>query len=243
MQKPRVLITMLITVATLCLLGACANTPVITSSEKAVAKPATADFTRPNHPQTEACQAPDYHTLDSIVRVATLEVGGGDASGVVIAPNVVLTAAHVLEGNEAGLVYIGQRYKKAVVLGEDPYSDLVLLGVGTENLEPIALSEMSLRISEAVWAVGYPLAQQRTTTQGEFFSYRNGGLLTSAEIKAGSSGGGLLRCENGKFRLAGMVQSYLAYYRHGEPVSYPKRSISVPADAILAFVHIHGIEL
>lgn len=187
------------------------------------------------------CNAPGFDTLDAIVRVANGSTGGGDGSGVVIAPNVVLTAAHVLEDASVGMVYIGSNYKRATILGLDPHTDLALLMVGTENLEPIQISDRGLATNESVWAVGYPLALDQTTTRGEFFHYRNGGLLTSAGIDAGSSGGGLLHCEHGKFKLAGMIRSYLARVSQGQTIAIPHRSIAVPADAIEAFMNLHGV--
>lgn len=189
----------------------------------------------------KTCSPDNAMALASVVRVANFDTEGGDGSGVVIAPNVVLTAAHVLDHQESGLVYIGSQYKKAMVLGRDTSADLALLMVGTENIEPIPLSRRGLRSNEAVWAVGYPLALAQSTTYGEFLRYRNGGLLTTAEIDAGSSGGGLLHCENGQVRVAGMIRSYMAYYKDGVPVRLPGRSIAVPASAIEAFVALHGL--
>lgn len=224
------------------LLAACARPSLrSTGSEQPVIHSSPDDTGVKLH--VDSCHAPGLVTLDSIVRVAALETGGGDASGVVIAPNLVLTAAHVLGGEDVGLVYIGQQYRQALVLGRDVQSDLALLGVGTDLLIPISISRNVLADDEAVWAVSYPLAQQQITTRGQFFYYREGGLLTSAAIDAGSSGGGLLRCINGEFSLAGMIRSYMAYYRQGKQVMVPERSISVPAETIEAFVHLNGFEL
>ncbi len=223
------------------ILSACAETPVKPSAIPAslTSEPARANHVA--HYQHVRCNNPGFETLDAIVRVANTSTGGGDGSGVVIAPNVVLTAAHVLEDSSVGMVYIGNHYKFATILGRDPYSDLALLMVGTENLEPIQISDRGLAVNESVWAVGFPLALDQTTTTGEFFRYRNGGLLTSAGIDAGSSGGGLLHCERGQFKLAGMIRSYLARVKHGQAVAIPHRSISVPADAIEAFMNLHGV--
>jgi len=220
-------------------LGACS-----TNSHTVVAGPQSATLITPASlaAHYQACAPNNPNTLASVVRVANFAADGGDGSGVVIAPNVVLTAAHVLDHEEAGLVYIGEQYKKAVVLGRDARADLALLMVGTENIEPIPLSRRGLHENEEVWAVGYPLALSQSTTQGEFLRYRNGGLLTSASIDAGSSGGGLLHCENGQVRVAGMIRSYMAYYHNGVPVRLPERSIAVPAAAIEAFVILHGLK-
>ena len=223
------------------LLSACAETRVKPSSIPASLASEPAPINLVAQYQHVRCNSPGFNTLDAIVRVANTSTGGGDGSGVVIAPNVVLTAAHVLEDSTVGMVYIGSHYKEATILGRDPFSDLALLMVGTENLEPIQISDRGLAINESVWAVGFPLALDQTTTTGEFFRYRNGGLLTSADINAGSSGGGLLHCEHGQFKLAGMIRSYLARVKHGQAIAIPHRSISVPADAIEAFMNLHGV--
>ncbi|MEM7081884.1 MAG: serine protease [Pseudomonadota bacterium] len=234
----------------LCLLWLVGSALLLTACAETRIKPASTHYSVTATPQAANlvahhahidCRSPDYETLDAIVRVASITTNGGDGSGVVVAPNVVLTAAHVLEGASVGLVYIGNHYKEATVLGRDAYSDLALLMVGTENLQPIQISDRGLVTNESVWAVGFPLALDQSTTKGQFYRYRNGGLLTSAGIDAGSSGGGLLHCERGTFKLAGMIRSYLARVRQGEAVAIPNRSISVPADAIEAFINLHGV--
>lgn len=232
--------TLLVFSATL-LAASCAESRIKpdTTSAAVTTAPSSASHV-PVYPHLH-CKKPGYDTLDAIVRVANISTGGGDGSGVVIAPNIVLTAAHVLEDSTVGLVYIGSQYKEATIIGRDTYSDLALLMVGTENLEPIQISDRGLVSNESVWAVGFPLALDQATTTGEFFRYRNGGLLTSAGIDAGSSGGGLLHCEHGQFKLAGMIRSYLARMQQGEAVAIPHRSISVPADAIEAFMSLHGV--
>lgn len=226
----------------LLLIAACAESRIKPDASALVTTQPASTSHVPVYPHIR-CNNPGFNTLDSIVRVANVSTGGGDGSGIVIAPNIVLTAAHVLEDSQIGLVYIGSQYKEATIIGSDPYSDLALLMVGTENLQPIQISDRGLVSNESVWAVGFPLALDQATTEGEFFRYRNGGLLTSADIDAGSSGGGLLHCEHGKFKLAGMIRSYLARYNQGHPIAIPNRSISVPADAIEAFMSLHGVSL
>lgn len=237
----RPLLRSLLTVGSVLLLVACAETRVKPEAVTAqtTTQPPVASHV-PVYPHIH-CRRPTFDTLDAIVRVANASTGGGDGSGVVIAPNIVLTAAHVLEDSTVGLVYIGNQYKEATIIARDPYSDLALLMVGTGQLEPIQISDRGLVTNESVWAVGFPLALDQATTKGEFFRYRNGGLLTSAGIDAGSSGGGLLHCEHGQFKLAGMIRSYLARIQQGKPVAIPHRSISVPADAIEAFMSLHGV--
>lgn len=187
------------------------------------------------------CDAPPNEMLRSVVRVASLD--GGDASGVVVAHDRVLTAAHVVEGDYRALVYINRTYRDAVVVGEDLENDLALLAVDTDNLPALDISDSRLLAAETVWAVGYPLALELTTTQGHFQNTVNGALYTSAPINAGASGGGLFRCYNGHYELAGMIRGYGAVWRGGRLMRVKDLSISVPAREIVQFATRHGTSL
>lgn len=184
--------------------------------------------------QPEMCIDPDETLLASVVRVATGD--GGDASGVVIGPDRVLTAAHVVTGAPRTLVMVDGGYREAAVLAMDEDADLALLGVGTGALRPLRLARSDLSAYEPVWAIGYPLALEQTTTRGRFNSITNGRLYASAPIQAGSSGGGLLRCRQGRFELAGIIRGYGARWLGGRLVSLPDLSIATPAEHIEHFV-------
>ncbi len=186
--------------------------------------------------QIDDCTSPGPSSFEAIVRVATGD--GADGSGVVVDHNRVITAAHVIEDDDVTLVWVDNGYRPAQVLATDMKTDLALLSVSTGLLQPLRLAQTGPRQQEPVWAVGYPLALDLTTTHGEFQKWNNGSLFTSAPIKAGNSGGGLLRCEHGRFELAGMVRAYGAVYRDGELYSLEDSlSISVPASTIQAFIN------
>ena len=92
------------------------------------------------------CSRPNAEVLKSIVRVASVD--GADASGVVIAPNRVLTAAHVVDDHYRALVYINSEYRDALVVATDPSTDLALLAVTTDHLQPIRVSHHTLLVEE-----------------------------------------------------------------------------------------------
>lgn len=189
----------------------------------------------------QQCTHPDADVLDSIVRVASVD--GADASGVVIASDRVLTAAHVVENHYRALVYIAGVYRDALVIATDPSTDLALLAVDTGHLQPIRVSHNTLLIEEPVWTVGFPLALDQKTSSGVYQNHVNGAIYASASTNAGASGGGLLRCGKGDYELAGMIRGYGAYWREGELQRIEDLSISVPAEIIASFALTAGIEL
>lgn len=187
------------------------------------------------------CDQPNHETLSSVIRVASTD--GSDASGVVIARNRVLTAAHVVDNNPNALVYINGAYRPAQVMARDLANDLALLSTNTADLAPIRISSNSLFMSEPVWTVGFPLAMEQTANFGRYQQHINGAIHSSASTNAGASGGGLLRCKHGDFELAGMIRGYGAYWDAGELHRIEDLSISVPANTISDFAVSAGISL
>lgn len=184
--------------------------------------------------EPRVCNSPDELVLRSVVRVATGD--GGDASGVVVAQGKVLTAAHVVSGSDLAMVSVDGNYRRAELLGTDTIADLALLSVDTGSLRPLPLARKTLYSFEQVWAIGYPLALEQVTTHGFFRNFAHGRLFASAPIQAGASGGGLMRCENGHFELAGLIRGYGAYRVGDELVPLPDLSIHTPAEQIQRFV-------
>ncbi len=79
------------------------------------------------------------------------------ASGVIYAPDTVLTASHVLEREEDLTVGVGDgRTLPARFVGRDPSSDLAVLKVEGLNAEAAAPAEGEARIGQLALAVGSP---------------------------------------------------------------------------------------
>lgn len=180
------------------------------------------------------CGWPDSDSLQAVLPVAAED--GSYASGVVVAQNRVLTAAHAIAPDTRVFVGVQNVYRKARVLLIDPATDLAVLSVDTGSIEPLRIANADPRISEQVWAVGFPRAQAKTTSVGVFQKKMRGALHTSAPIDSGQSGGGLLSCEGGSYRLAGMLRGYGAYIKGGEYVKLENHSVSVAAATIQSFV-------
>jgi len=186
----------------------------------------------------ENCSWPDSASLQAVLPVAAED--GSYASGVVVAQNRVLTAAHVIAPDTRVFVGIADVYRVARVLLIDPETDLAVLSVDTGSIRPLRIASQDPRISEQVWAVGFPRAQAKTTSVGVFQKKMRGALHTSAPIDSGQSGGGLLSCEGGAYSLAGMLRGYGAYLEGGRYVKLENHSVSVAAATIQNFVQLQS---
>ena len=184
------------------------------------------------------CGWPDSTSLQAVLAVAAED--GSYASGVVVARNRVLTAAHAISPGTRVFVGVRSQYRRARVISVDTENDLAVLSVDTGSIIPLSIAAKEPRLSEPVWAVGFPRAQAKTTSFGVFQKKMQGALHTSAPIDSGQSGGGLLSCEAGRYSLAGMLRGYGAYYRGGEYVKLQNHSVSVAATTIQHFVQANN---
>jgi len=180
------------------------------------------------------CVWPDDKTLEAILPVATDH--GSHASGVVFAPNRVLTAAHAIDGAGQFFVRVQDGFRRATLLLIDRQNDLAVLSVDTHDITPVPLSLGQPSQSQTVWAVGFPKAQGMTTSAGVFQRNRSGALHTSAPIDSGQSGGGLLTCNQGSYQLLGMLRGYGAYLSGDRYVKLQNHSVSVAAATIQRFI-------
>lgn len=180
------------------------------------------------------CALPGEHTKASIVRV--IANNKDFSSGVVVSKNRVITVAHALEkANAVSIQYKGQ-HREASILSLDKHTDLALLATDTGNLRAIDLSENELKPQEPVWSVAFPMAMSQRTELGLFHRTFNNRLLTSTHANQGSSGGGLLRCHQGSFELAGVIHGYVAI-QVGHDRFNSGDSTSVPASRIRYFLN------
>ncbi len=180
------------------------------------------------------CEWPDELALEAILPIAT--DNGSHASGVVIARNKVLTAAHAVKGAGRFFVKVDEGFQLANLILIDHQSDLAVLSVDTKNITPIPFTQAEPNHQQAVWAVGFPRAQGITTSSGVFQRNRSGALHTSAPIDSGQSGGGLLTCYQGNYQLLGMLRGYGAYLSGDRYVKLQNHSVSVAATTIQRFV-------
>jgi serine protease DegQ len=130
--------------------------------------------------------------------------GGGLGSGVLMsADGYVLTNNHVVQGAGAVAVEVGEGTPaKAEVVGTDPETDLAVLKIDAQDLQPIALGDSDgVQIGDVVLAIGNPFGVGQTVTQGivsgtgrnrvGINTFENF-IQTDAAINPGNSGGALV---------------------------------------------------
>jgi len=136
------------------------------------------------------------------VGAATVAIGRAPrGSGVVVAPDRVLTNSHNLRDRTTQVTF-EDRSDQAAVLAVDAASDLAVLEVSTEGIEPLSWAEAAPGVGAAVFAVargargtrlsvGFVAATQRAF-RGPGGRPIGGGLEHTAPMARGSSGGPLV---------------------------------------------------
>lgn len=149
--------------------------------------------------------------IEGVVRttspsVVAVEHRFGQGSGIVIAADgYVATNSHVVRGMKRLEVEVapGERIP-AELVGDDPASDLAVLGIGNQGLASLPLlEERRVRVGQLVLAIGNPLRLDRSVSLGVVSALDRtlpgargraleGLVQTDAAINPGSSGGPLL---------------------------------------------------
>lgn len=179
------------------------------------------------------CSAPDSRTKSGIVKI---EGDASAGSGVVVAPGLVLTAAHVVAGMDRIDVVVQRRTRGAQLISRDTSIDLALLAVDTSGLEPLQWRRSALDETTPVWAVGYAFGKRLKTGKGKFRTVANRLIYTSAPVNFGQSGGGLLSCENGQHVLTGIIRAFGATKKNGKLVRRNDISVATRTDDSRLFV-------
>ena len=152
-------------------------TPTVTATARACDDPTAAARVRP-----------------SVVRI---EAGRGMGTGVVVAPDLVITAEHVVETVQSvRLALADGRTTTATVLARRPQQDLALLRAATTGLTPAAWGDdRALRPGQPLLALGFALGipGEPSLTGGRFSARRAERgvdlIQTDAPLNPGNSGG------------------------------------------------------
>jgi S1-C subfamily serine protease len=174
----------------------------------------------------QAAQPPSVPTRieASVVLVRSRREGihARQGSGVVVAPGLVATNAHVLDGGLGVTVHQGGVAWPVARVILDPGRDVGLLSVPGLNLPPVPMAPEPQRPGQPVWVVGYPGGRGPVGTSGTLRGlwFLGGSRLfqSDAPTAPGSSGGGLFDAEG---RLLGLATLTFT--------SSPNLNFSVPA--------------
>ncbi len=167
----------------------------------------------------------------------------GSGSGVILdKEGYIVTNNHVVQGAEKVKVTLNdKRAYAATIVGTDPSTDLALLKIEAEDLQPIEIGNSDdLRVGEWVLAVGNPFNLTSTVTAGIVSAKgRNLNILsgsmkiesfiqTDAAVNPGNSGGALVNL-NGELvginsAIASQTGSF-AGYAFAIPVSIMKKIV------------------
>ncbi len=131
--------------------------------------------------------------------------GAGEGSGVVYAPDTIVTNNHVVEGaREVTVVLAGGQRLRARVRATDPQTDLGVLTVERDDLPPARFVERLPAVGSLAVAIGNPLGFEGSVTAGVVSgvdrAIPSGGqepalvglIQTDAAISPGNSGGALV---------------------------------------------------
>ena len=172
-------------------------------------------------------------------------IQGNYGSCVVVAPGLVLTAAHVVEaGVHAGSdrklrADDGSEYDYEI-RSTDAEADLALLYAPTLAASPVDIATTALTAGDDVYALGFPLgSERRVVTKGIVSapSQLIGGheyVQTDAAINPGNSGGPLVDASG---RLVGINVAKLA------AVGVDSMGFAVPLTEISRFLQDNGVTL
>ena len=150
---------------------------------------------------------------DSVVVVKSLNAKGEESamgSGVLLPSGKIATNCHVIADGIGFQVGRGKRFVSATVYAGDGDMDICLLDAKEIGGKPATLGKAaSLKIGEAVYAVGAPQGLELSLSNGIVSQLRGSSppfIQTTAAISPGSSGGGLFDSEA---RLIGLTTLYI----------------------------------
>ncbi|MGB0866237.1 MAG: S1 family peptidase [Granulosicoccaceae bacterium] len=179
------------------------------------------------------------------VRDTVLVVSAEDGtvgSGVVVAPNRVLTAAHAVRSGGQLQATVARQQVPAHAVSYDIQRDLALLAVNTADLPILELMARDLSPGESIWVAGHPRGGTRQFSFGQVVGPWRDALRVTAFVEQGQSGGALLACEDGLVYLGGTLSGYGALETEGQQQRLPDFSLAVPIAELRSFLRSAGVQ-
>lgn len=132
-----------------------------------------------------------------------MQQGASLGSGVIVSKDgYIVTNAHVINQADDIIVALNDgRKTRAKVIGSDADSDLAVIKITLDNLEPLAFRSTPISVGDVALAIGNPFGVGQTVTQGIISATGRTGLgissfedfiQTDAAINPGNSGGALV---------------------------------------------------
>ena len=174
----------------------------------------------------------------------TYEASG---SGFIISEDgYILTNYHVISGyDKVTVATYDQETYEASVIGYDESSDIAVLKIDAENLDPVTLGDSSkLRVGDTVFAIGNPLGELTfSLTKGivsalsRNISTESGSSMsliqTDCAINSGNSGGALFNdsgevigITNAKYSASGSMEAEIDNIGFAIPINSVKRIVT-----------------
>lgn len=194
------------------------TTASTTPSETPTPSPSVSEPVSSGSPSPAADFAALYKDVsDGVVRIETVSCDGlGVGSGFLVGPDLVATVDHVVDGSVSIALKTDAGTTSGVVVGYDRQRDLALV----RSARPLSGHTFSFApgqpdVGTRVAAIGYPLGEPITMTQGGVSgldrSYtlsdgttRRGQIQTDTPVNFGNSGGPLLTADGS---VVGLVDS------------------------------------
>lgn len=165
----------------------------------------------------------------SVIMVST---NSGHGTGFPITPHCVVTAQHVVDGDEDSVRIAGSDKvdHQATVLRADKDIDVAVVCAADIDMVPVRMASGMPEQYASVYAIGNPLTFENVLTEGVY----QGGTTITAPIAPGNSGGPVFNTDGDVIGLADAIASY-----HENPVStmvFPHLGTVVRAETITAFI-------
>ncbi len=176
----------------------------------------------------DSCAAED--ALAAVVRIQS----DGEASGVAIGPETVVTAAHTVAPENGIRIDAGGSTFDAEIVWIDRQIDLAILKSQSPLFHTLPTHRDPVEPSAQLWSIGYPLGGVKQMREGTLLGLYNGVLLTSASVDLGDSGGAIVGCESGEAVLFGIIRGIAKGRRWPSGNNGLSGSVAIPATEIRA---------